>query len=153
MSQVGDYNERIAKAERIVHAYGGVLASITPSVYGQPASLLPCSKDQIKQAIQLLLWEVGDANENLREGLIQGYVLLAQFIADHEAETLRRGQQILETTTPAAGDLELADQATRIVNRIKLEMETLMEEVLLFLNHAPDARGPDHFPGEASGED
>lgn len=144
MPQASDHNARIAHAERIINAYGGVLARITPSVYGQPASLLPDDKDRIKQAIQVLIWELGDENEALREGLIQGYVLLAQFVVDHEAALLHRGQQIMASAEPTQEELKLADQAARIVNRIKLEMETLMEEITLFINRSSP---PDINPG------
>lgn len=147
MPQPSDHDARIANAEDVIHAYGGVLGSITPSVYAQSTSLLPCAKDHIKQAIQLLLWELGNADETPREGLIQGYVLLAHFISDEDADTLRRGQQVLASTNPDRRDLELADQAARIINCIKLEMETLMEEIQLFVDHSTQP-GADPSPDE-----
>jgi len=135
-----EHEAKVRAAETILNDYGAVLAEVTPSVSGLPASLLPHDREAIKEAIQLLLWELGDGDERLRDGLIQGYVFLGQFIPDHEADIAAQGQQVLRGADPESNDWEQADQAARIAGRIKLDMESLLEEITLLLAH--DARGP-----------
>lgn len=139
MDEAG-HEAKIRAAEKILNEYGAVLSEVTPSISGLPASLLPHDRDTIKEAIQLLLWELGDGDERLRDGLIQGYVFLGQFIPDHEANIAAQGQQVLRSADPESDDWAQADQAARIANRIKLDMESLLEEITLLLGHdAPGA--------------
>lgn len=130
-----EHEARVRQAEQILNEYGAVLSQVTPSVSGLPESLLPHDKQAIKEAIQLLLWELGDDNEPLRDGLIQGYVFLGQFIPDHEAAIAEHGYGVLRRGDPESEEWEQADQAARIANRIKLDMETLLEEVTLLRAH------------------
>lgn len=129
------YEARVKAAEEILNAYGALLSKVTPSISGLPQSLLPYDKQSIKEAIHLLLWELGDGDERLREGLIQGYVFLGQFIPDHEAATAEQGQRVLRCGNPESDDWEQADQAARIANRIKLDMEQLLQEITLLMAH------------------
>ena len=66
---------------KIINEYGAVLTKKTPIVY--PISMLPNSKFEIKEAIKSVLKDTND--ENMIEQLKVGYILLADFVPDHEA--------------------------------------------------------------------
>lgn len=125
--------DKITRAELILRDYGKVLAGITNMGYAHAVSLLPHTKDQIKDAIQLLLTELGDADAQVRNSLFEAYVLLAKFIPDEDVETLDSGQQILANHDSGEIDLATADKAAKLVNSIKLEMESLTADLAIFL--------------------
>ncbi len=132
--------EQLRQAQAVLNDYGRVLAEAEDPTWGLPASRLPHPKDTIKNAIQILLWEVGDTGGGeVSTSLVEAYVFLAQFIPDEDAEILARGRAALASGDPAHPDLECADRAARIVNEIKLEMEALLAEVRIFLR--PQAPG------------
>ena len=108
---VEPYHPTIEEAQSVLKDYGKVLARVTPASYGLPISLLPHDKGFIKTAIQTLLWEIGDSEPQLRDALVQGYVFLAQFIADTDAEIVARGQSTLRSVDLEHTDLEEADRA------------------------------------------
>ncbi len=116
----------LGMATRVVSDYGKVLARVEPGVYGLPESLLPHSRETIRYAIVTLLRKLGPEHPEVREGLRQGYVYLAQFVADEEAEIVSRGQA---TATGVHADDSAAEPAMRIINRIKLDMERALEEM------------------------
>lgn len=115
----------LALATRMVRDYGKVLASLRPEVYGLPESLLPHPKERLRDALRLLLTSVPLDQPELREGLLRGYVYLAQFVPDAEAALIARGQALLGG---AGGNGNEAEAAMRAINRIKLAMETALEE-------------------------
>lgn len=126
---------KLADAERIVNAYGELLARIKQAAYAHPLSLLPHDKEQIRQAIHTLLWELEDADEQIRNSLVQAYVYLAQFIPDSQVEVLERGQKVMRSQERGErSDLDYAEEAHRIMYHIKWEMEQAMEDMRLFLN-------------------
>ncbi|MDE1898658.1 MAG: hypothetical protein KGI40_08120 [Xanthomonadaceae bacterium] len=115
----------LALATRMVRDYGKVLASLRPQVYGLPESLLPHPKERLRAALRLLLTSVPLDQPELREGLLRGYVYLAQFVPDAEAALIARGQALLGGT---GGNGNEAEPAMRAINRIKLAMEAALEE-------------------------
>lgn len=115
----------LALATKVVGDYGKVLARVAPDVYGLPESLLPHSKRAIREAIVSLLEQLGPDQVEIKEGLRRGYVYLAQFVADDEAEIVSRGQASINR----GGDTASAEPAMRIINRIKLDMEKAVEEM------------------------
>lgn len=115
----------LALATRIVSDYGKVLANLRPEVYGLPESLLPHPRERLRDALRLLLTSVPLDQPELREGLLRGYVYLAQFVPDAEAALIARGQALLGG---AGGSNSEAEPALRAINRIKLAMETALEE-------------------------
>jgi hypothetical protein len=140
--------EDIEQAEVIVSEYGKLLSVIEPSLYGIPVSQLPYDKEIIKSAIQTLLLNIDRNNEGIHDGLTQAYVYIAQFIPDEQVEIAERGRAILESEklnnkniefTDEASmatnseNLELANQAVQTLNRIKTEMENLMNEIRLLI--------------------
>jgi hypothetical protein len=125
--------DRLELAENIVSAYGAVLARLKHVNTALPNSLLPFPKNEIKQAIQTLLWEFDDMNQTVRNSLIQGYVYLEQFIADNKVETVARGQAALQSADPAHADWIYADEANRIITQIKMDMEDAMQDMRLYL--------------------
>jgi hypothetical protein len=131
MDQVGS---KLENAERIVNAYGDLLAKLEQVSYAHPLSKLPFEKQQIKQAIQTLLWELDDADDRIRNSLAQAYVYLAQFIPDTEVALLERGQSAMNGEQPDDKDLGYAEEAHRIMYHIKWEMEQAMEDMRLFLH-------------------
>lgn len=129
-----DHITKLKQAEQITRDYGKLLGEITSAAYAHPGSLLPHSKDQIKDAIQLLLTEIGQDNADVRNSLIEAYVLLAKFISEEDAAILEKGRDALARGEADTSFIEEADQATKIINNIKLEMENLMEDLKIFLN-------------------
>ena len=126
--------QKLQLAEQIVQDYGKLLGNITLAAYAHPGSLLPHTKDQIKDAIQLLLAELGQDNKDVRNSLIEAYVLLAKFISEEDASLLEKGREALSKGEADSSFIEDAGNATRIINDIKLEMENLMEDLKIFLN-------------------
>ncbi|MDH5180018.1 MAG: hypothetical protein OEZ39_06850 [Gammaproteobacteria bacterium] len=125
--------DKLQHAELILRDYGKVLSTITAMGYAHPVSLLPHTKDQIKDAIQALLTELGDADGRLRDSLFEAYVLLAKFIPDEDVATLENGQSIMAKRESSDTDLETADRAAKLINSIKLEMEALTADLTIFL--------------------
>lgn len=126
-------NDELATAQQYVQQYGQILAMQDGSSYGLPVSLLPCDKDQLKAHIQLLLWEIGEQDKTICNSLAQSYVYLAQFITDDEADIVTRGQAVMQSSDMGHDDWQLVEDASRIINQIKLEMEALMAEVKPFI--------------------
>lgn len=125
--------DKLHQAELILRDYGKVLAAITEMGYAHSVSLLPHTKDQIKDAIQFLLTELGNDNQNLRNSLFEAYVLLAKFIPDEDVATLEIGQSVMTNRETSESDIEEADKAAKLINLIKLEMETLTADLAIFL--------------------
>ena len=125
---------KLQHAEQIVQDYGKLLGNITLAAYAHPGSLLPHTKDQIKDAIQLLLSELGQDNIEVRNSLVEAYVLLAKFISEEDAALLEKGRVALSKGEADSSFIEEAGNATKIINNIKLEMENLMEDLKLFLS-------------------
>jgi len=133
----------IEEAEIIVSEYGKLLSTTEPSIYGIAISRLPYEKEQIKIAIQTLILAVDKEDQNIRDSLTQAYVYLAQFIEDEKVIIAESGRTILENDSLEANngnsdhqnteDLELANQAVQTINRIKTDMEGLMNELRLLI--------------------
>ncbi|HOX70370.1 MAG: hypothetical protein WAS23_04920 [Dokdonella sp.] len=117
-------------ATKVVSDFGKVLSMVEPGVYGLPESLLPHTRESIRFAILTLLRNLGADHPEVKEGLRQGYVYLAQFVGDEDAATVSRGQ-----ASVSSGSVEdaSAEPAMRIINRIKLDMERAVEEMRDFL--------------------
>jgi hypothetical protein len=116
----------LGMATKVVSDYGKVLSTVEPGVYGLPESLLPHTRDSIRFAILTLLRQLGPEHPEVKEGLRQGYVYLAQFVGDEDAELVRTGQA---SVTDVSVDDASAEPAMRIINRIKLDMERALEEM------------------------
>ena len=128
-----DHEKKLQAAQDIITEYGHLLAQLDNASYAHPLSRLPYDKDQIKSAIHLLLWEIPGENQGISDSLAQSYVYLAQFIDDTEAATVARGQAVLQSSDLDPEELAYADEAAIIINRIKAEMENLMQDVKTFL--------------------
>jgi len=109
------------------------LANLSDGTWAHPVSILPCPPDTIKNAIHLLLWELKGQDKTICSSLAQSYVFLSQFIDDDEAKLVNDSQHMLQSSDFDEQGLVLAEKAQTIVNRIKLEMESLMEDVKMFL--------------------
>lgn len=126
-----------SQAEIIVNDYGKLLAETEPSIYGSPASLLPHEKEDIKAAIQTLLLNIEQDNPAIINGLAQAYIYIAQFIPDDKYQVAQDGKKILEKND--GENLERANDAIQIINAIKADMETLMNEIRILLGtHTPN---------------
>ena len=128
-----DHGQNLQSAQNIVTEYGHLLAQLEGSSYAHPLSRLPYDKDEIKSAIHLLLWELHGQDQDVSNSLAQSYVYLAQFVDDTEAETVARGQAVLQSSDLDPEELIYADQAVVIINRIKVEMENVMQDIKTFL--------------------
>ncbi|HEY2396756.1 MAG TPA: hypothetical protein VGH81_12385 [Rudaea sp.] len=119
----------LALATRVVRDYGKVLAEVIPGVHGLPESLLPHSKDQIRNAIAMLLENLEPEHTALKESLARGYVYLAQFVPDADAAVLGRASG--DRSSPQA-DSDGGVSAMRLINRIKVDMERALEDLRAF---------------------
>jgi hypothetical protein len=118
----------LALATKVVRDYGKVLAEVIPGVHGLPESLLPHSKDQIRNAIAMLLENLEPEHTALKESLARGYVYLAQFVPDVDAAVLGR-----ESGGQGSGQVDNSNEsAMRLINRIKLDMERALEDLRAF---------------------
>ncbi len=126
-------DEKIESAQAIVNAYGAVLAKLKHVNTALPASLLPFDKEQIKSAIQTLLWELDEMDSHIRRGLVEAYVYLEQFIPDRRVEILARGQAAIQSADPKHEDWQYADEANNIVMQIKVNMENAMQDMRFYL--------------------
>lgn len=118
----------LAVASKILKDYGRLLGTIEPGCCALPRSFLPHSKTAIREASLRVLETLDSGDEALRDALIRGYVFLAQFVDDDEAERVAEGQSQMDTLALEAGaqpdqHSPAALDALRVVNRIKLEME------------------------------
>ncbi len=116
----------LGMATKVVSDFGKVLSMVEPGVYGLPESLLPHTRESIRFAILTLLRQLGPEHPEVKEGLRQGYVYLAQFVGDDDAAMVRNGQA---SVTDVTVDDANAEPAMRIINRIKLDMERAVEEM------------------------
>ena len=136
MDQVA-IDKKVEHAENIVHTYGELLARLKHVNTALPVSLLPASKDEIKQSIQTLIWELndvtGEARNGALNGLIQAYVYLEQFLPDEKVEILARGQAAIQSADPEHADWPYADEANNIVTQIKVAMENAVEDMRIFI--------------------
>lgn len=130
--------DKLASADRIVSAYGEVLAHLKHVNTALPSSLLPYPKTEIKQAIQTLLWEFEDIDHAVRNSLIQAYVYLEQFIADNKVAIVAHGQAAIQSADPEHPDWHYADEANRIITQIKMDMEEAMQDMRIYLDPSND---------------
>lgn len=134
-------------ANRIVSAYGDVLAQIVQVNTALPASLLPHPKAEIKQAIQTLLWEIDDMDQSLRNSLVQAFVFLEQFISDNKVKIVTRGQAAIQSADPKHPDWQYADEAGRIITQIKINMEDAMQDMRIYLEPTGSASSKEPTSG------
>ena len=128
-----DSDIKLQQAKEIVNTYGHVLASLGTHTIAHPISLLSHNIDEIKSAINILLNEVSGLDNNITHSLAQSYVFLGQFVSDDEAQTVVRGQAVLESSDMNPDELQYAEQSKKIVSKIKLEMEALLLDIQSYL--------------------
>lgn len=131
-------------AEKIVNEYGKVLEQTSHLVFGAPESLLPYKKEIIKEAIKVTLDILEPEEQEIREHLRVGYMELARFIPDEEAEIASIGQNLLTSCSPNASKEEILeylkhttipeaskyiDLAIEISKKISTEQKALLEEI------------------------
>jgi len=134
MSNSESLSQSIQDANILLSQYGKVLSVFDQSSYGIPLTKLPCDKIEIKNAIQLLLLELGTEDSKIQEGLIQGYVILAQFLPDDKISILVKANTIFNSESIDKTSYDIAEQASKIISSIKLEMEELMKEIQLYIS-------------------
>ena len=125
--------DKLAEAELIVHAYGQLLSQLNEANNAHSELLLPHDKAIIKQAIQTLLWELEDAEPNVRDSLAQAYVFLEQFIPLAKVDILAKGQAALQSSAPNHADWAYVDEAGRILSQMKVAMEDALDDLRIFL--------------------
>lgn len=121
-------------AEKVVAAYGNVLANIKPSFYGLPLSKLPYTITEIKDAIYCILNALDNDDLQIKDSLTNAYMYLGQFIPDDEILTVHQALSTLKDSQQATDDITDIEQAGFITSKIKLRMENNLEEIQLFLS-------------------
>ena len=124
---------QIKVAEKIINDYCQVIELADASLYGLPESLLQYSKAQIKQAIFTALAELHADEVDLRETLVQSLLYLAQFIPDEQVDIIHRGQDAILSGDINHPDLPHGEEAIKIINGIKTEMEELKSEANAYI--------------------
>ena len=131
-----DKQKELAEAQQRVQQYGQILSQLDATSYAHPLSSLPCDKERLKKSIQVLLWEVADQDKSICESLVHSYTFIAQFIDDEDAELVAKSQAIMQSSDMGHDDWNHVEEATRLINNIKLEMEELLKDVQPFLQKA-----------------
>ncbi len=126
--------QQLESAEKVVSAYGKVLAEMEPSFYGLPLSKLPFTITEIKDSIYCVLNVLKDDNQEIKDSLTNAYVFLGQFMPDDEILTVQQALGVLKDSTQAPSDATDIEQAGFITSKIKLRMEDNLEEIQLFLS-------------------
>ncbi len=128
-----------ATAEKIVKAYGAVLAEPTALGIVRDARSLPHPKETIKDALKFALNATTDAA--MREHLKAAYICLGDFqqLSDSEVRALQVWNSAASRNASAASDLEIADLAKRmaaegkvvtaIQRRVADEAKSLLQEL------------------------
>ena len=111
-------------ATKVITDYGKVLAQVQPGLHGLPESLLPHKKAQIRSAILMVLENLEPQHTALKESLARGYVYLAQFVPDADANVIAAAGGAAAMTLGPGNE-----PAMRLLNRIKLDMERALEEL------------------------
>ena len=129
-------------AEKIIRSYNRVIAQTDAAHYGRPLSALEYSKAQIKQALFVALANLDSGEIDIGESLVQSFLHLAQFIADEQADIVRRGQAAIMSGDPAHPDAKHGEQAVKLINDIKADTEALRLEVSAYIKRkAAERRG------------
>ena len=116
----------LAVAGKILRDYGRVLGEIEPGCAALPRSFLPHPRGAIQEATLRVLEKLDPSDDALRDALIRGFVFLAQFVDDDDAERVAEGQAQMDALALDAGadpQSPQAREALRVVNQIKVEME------------------------------
>ncbi len=116
----------LAVAGKILRDYGRVLGEIEPGCAALPRSFLPHPRGAIQEATLRVLARLDPSDDALRDALIRGFVFLAQFVDDDDAELVAEGQAQMDALALEAGaepQSPQAQHALRVVNQIKVEME------------------------------
>ena len=125
--------DKIEKAEVIVSAYGAILSKLTHVNTAIPESILPHKKQVIRQALETLLYEIENLDQQIINGLIQSYVYLEQFISDNNVEIYNRGQVAIQSADPDHPYWKYADEAEQIINKVKAAMEDAMHDMRIYI--------------------
>ncbi|GEM_PF-2828769 len=138
----------------IVRRYGEILEKNAKRPYGMAESMLPYGKKVIENAIKIAL--VLEKDEDTRRQLKSGYIALANFIPDPEAESAEEisGEifSFLEMEEDKKRDFLQArfksgllgdyETAVKITSRIAAEQKRLQKELEAFLESLD--RDPNH---------
>ena len=116
--------------DEIIKDYGLLLQKVSGRLYGAPASMLPYTKDEIKQAIGDALSHLGGRGDDAeRIALEYGYVFLAKFIPDDLAEAGMKAQELFLSENTNNPDWKYVDMLPDIDARISAEEKKLKAEL------------------------
>jgi hypothetical protein len=127
------------EAQRIVQAYGDVLAENTATGVVRDINSLPHSKDQIKTALRFALKVTSDPA--MRGHFKAAYISLADFqpLSDEEIQLLQKWNKVLATGAAKTTEIDDASAAaiiadtskgvTRLNAHVTAEANTLMQEL------------------------
>lgn len=116
--------------DEIITEYGHLLQKVSDRLYGVPMSMLPCTKDEIKQAISDALAHLGGRGDDAeRMALEYGYVFLAKFIPDDLADAGQRAQAMFLSENTDNPDWRYVDMLPDIDAMITAEQKKLKAEL------------------------
>ena len=119
----------VRTAEKIINDFGKVLEETSHMTYGASESLLPYKKELIKQALILSLHRLPPDDEQTRNSWEIGYISLANFIPDRDAEITAKFQAAIESGNINNPNWKYGDAAMKITNKITDETNALLKEV------------------------
>lgn len=125
-----DLNPSVARALDVIPAYGSVLEKESaPGIPFHPESLLPYTKSEIRNSIELLL--LAELDETRRNHLEGADVLLNNFIPDEEYKAIQRAQEGLSQALQmrASGERDTLKLARALVEGSSSETDSLLKEI------------------------
>jgi hypothetical protein len=137
--------ERVANIKtnvEILEKYEKVLVE-TQEETVVPQSLLPFDKKRIKNALIFALRDKPPAE--IQKQMIAGYMRLAKFIPDDEAEVCSKAHAARESGDSSHEYEEYVEPSNAILKRVSEDLHTLGDELRAFSKeHLPDSEDDDH---------
>ena len=75
---------------------------------------------------------------NREEAFARFRTYLEQFIPDNKVEIVAHGQAAIRSADPEHPDWRYADEASRIITQIKMDMEDAMQDMRIYLDSTSD---------------
>jgi hypothetical protein len=116
-------------AQKTINDYGRILeetSSITNSV---PESLLPYDKEIIKLAIKASIEQLSPKDIVTRNSLEVGYILLANFVPNYEAQITAKYQEAIVSGNTNHPNWKHGEPALKIMDKISEDMNVLSKEI------------------------
>ena len=123
-----------SQAQQIINEYGRVLEETASTINGVPEKLLPFKKDIIKQAIQWSIPQLSPTDDKMRNLLEVGYMSLANFVPNHEAQITAKFQEAIESRDANHPNWKYSESAMKINDKITFNTNILLKEIRSYIS-------------------